>query len=149
MIFYATIVGDKVAEYKLRRMGTAAVRARPAMRRVAFKLMEIERKVFLAQGRRGGGSWARISDEWLNRKIRMGLDPRINIASGALMRSMSVPEAPHQNLHIGDTRVLLGSDLPYAEAANRERPFTRLTEGDRIELGVIISTYLIEKFRKP
>jgi phage gpG-like protein len=147
--FFIEIVGDKVVEYNLRRMGRAAIRARPAMRKIAEMLLVIEGKIFEGQGRRGGGSWAQLTEEWLMKKIRMGLDPRINIATGALMKSMSEPEAPHQLLHIGDTRVLLGSSLPYAETAERHRPYSRLTQGDQIAMGLIVLEHITSKFYKP
>ena len=144
--FFIEIVGEKAMAHRLRKMGTAVVRARPAMRLVAAELLNIEGAIFRGQGRRGGGSWKQDSEEWLSRKMRQGLDPRINIATRALMTSMSEPEAPHQILHIGDNRVLLGSDLPYAQAADHERPYSDLLESDKLKLRNIVEGYILERF---
>jgi hypothetical protein len=127
-------------------MGTGAIRARPAMREIAYYLMGVERKIFEAQGRRGGGSWKQDTEAWLIRKVNLGLDPRINIATHALMRSMSEPEAPGQVLHVGDRNVRLGSALPYAEVTEENRPFTRLLPSDRMRMRQIVERYLLARF---
>jgi hypothetical protein len=146
--YYIEAQGIRTTIRRLTRMGTAAVRARPAMVKVAALLLEIEGAIFSGQGRRGGGSWKQDTDEWLMRKIRLGLDPRINIASEALMRSMSVDKAPHQLLHIGDTRVLLGSTLPYADKVNEERPFTNILETDKLRMRAIVAEHIKSKMRR-
>lgn len=146
--YFIEAQGIRTTIRRLTRMGTAAVRARPAMAKVAAYLLEVEGAIFRSQGRRGGGSWRRDTDEWLQRKMRLGLDPRINIASEALMRSMSVAGAPHQLLHIGDTRVLLGSTLPYADKVNEERPFTHILERDKLQMRAIVAEHIASKMRR-
>jgi hypothetical protein len=73
---------------------------------------------------------------------------RINIATKKLMKSMSEPEAPHQILHIGYRHVRLGSDLPYADVANENRPFTRLLPRDRAIMRQIVADYIVERFKR-
>jgi len=145
---FITIQGDTVVQHKFKKMGEAAWRAQPAMAKVALYLMEVERRIFESQGRRGGGSWKEDTEAWQMRKAREGLDPRINIARGKLMESMSKPEAPHQILHIGYRQVILGSDLPYADVTNRNRTFTRLLPRDRAVMRQIVADYLMEKFNR-
>jgi phage gpG-like protein len=145
---YITIQGERVVAHKFRKMGEAAWRAQPAMAKIALYLMEVERRIFESQGRRGGGSWKEDTQAWSARKLKAGMDPRINIARGHLMKSMSEPEAPHQILHVGYRQVILGSDLPYADVSNRNRPFTRLLPRDRAIMRQIVADYLVEKFNK-
>jgi hypothetical protein len=64
------------------------------------------------------------------------------------MNSMSLPEAPHQVLHIGDTRVLLGSDLPYAEVADQERPYSNILESDKLKIRAIVQAYIVGRYHK-
>jgi phage gpG-like protein len=127
-------------------MGMGAVRAKPAMERIAIFLMETEAKIFRAQGRRGGGSWRKDTPEWAERKVEYGFDSRINIARGTLMKSLTVPGAPGQVLHVGYSKVSLGSDLPYADVTDRNRPFTRLIPSDMAKMRLIIEEYLMERF---
>jgi hypothetical protein len=127
-------------------MARGIINAKPAMRLIALYLMHVERQIFESQGRRGGGSWKPDTTEWLNRKINSGLDPRINIATEALMLSMSEPEAPGQVLHIGSQHMRLGTELPYAEVTQRNRPFTRLMPTDVVRMGEIVERHIVSKF---
>lgn len=146
--YYIEAVGTKLMETKFNRLGRSAVRARPAMRRVAMILFGIERATFNSQGRRGGGSWKNISSDWLNRKIREGLDPRILHARHLLRNSLSEPGAAHQQLLIGDTRVVLGTDLPYAARQNRERPFAKITKKDELLMRAVVREHLMQAWRR-
>jgi phage gpG-like protein len=141
-----TIQGVDVCQHSLERMGMAAVRAKPAMEKIALFLMETEVKIFEAQGRRGGGSWKRDTPEWAERKVEYGFDSRINIARGTLMKSLTKPGATGQRLHIGYSKVELGSDLPYADVTAQNRPFTNLVPGDLEKMRLIIEEYLMERF---
>jgi phage gpG-like protein len=116
------------------------------MREIAFFLMGTEKKIFEAQGRRGGGSWAPDTPSWANRKFNLGLDYRINIARGNLMKSMTVPQAAGQVLHIGDRNVSLGSNLPYAAITEENRPFARLTAADIDIMRMIVKRYIISRY---
>jgi phage gpG-like protein len=147
MKYAVSVMNVKLVQMKFERMGMAALAARPAMDRVALLMMAIEKRIFSGQGRRGGGSWAQDSPEWLDRKIANGLDPRILHATLALRASMSESEDPNQDLKIGDHFVHLGSLLPYAARQNRDRPFNRFIESDRVEIRSIIKSYLVGAWR--
>jgi phage gpG-like protein len=138
--------GRRVA-YKFQRMGEAAVMARPAMEAIAEIIFRATATQFESGGRRGGGSWKRDTPEWMARKLRNGLDPRIGHASLALRRAFSIPGAEHQELEIGSTFVHLSTDLPYAATEQRHRPFLRLLPGDRIAMRNVVRDYLIGAFR--
>lgn len=147
MEYIVKAMGYKVVATKFERMGVAAIHAKPAMETSAGEMMRIMRLNFDSQGRRGGGSWRADTVEWLSRKVKAGLDPRIGHATKALRDSMSIPGAAHQILAITDTSVNLGSSLSYAGYMNRDRPFAKFTEGDRMRLRGIIRDYLMAAYR--
>lgn len=128
-------------------MGAAAYDAEPGLLEVAELIFKIEERIFDSEGRRGGGSWKQDSPDWLARKIRMGLDPRINHATLALRKSMTVPDADHQILEVGPHHLRIGSDLPYAAVSQRNRPFVKFTTRDRLEMRNIIKHYLVEAWK--
>lgn len=138
--------GAKQVAVKFTRMGEAAVAARPAMEAVAILMMKALGMTFESQGRRGGGSWKRDTPEWLTRKLRNHLDPRIGHATLALRNSVSIPGAPHQDLLVTDTLVHLSSDLPYARTEQRHRPFVKFTIYDRMRMRDIIRDHLMTAF---
>src|SRR5438132_10488716 len=119
MEFFIRAIGEKQVRTSFQRMGFAAANASPAFRSIANLIMEIEAQVFASQGRRGGGSWKRDTVDWLERKMRQRLDPRINIATGALMESVTEPGAEGQVLQITRNRLVFGSSLPYAAVTQR------------------------------
>jgi phage gpG-like protein len=147
MEFFLEAMGTKQVATRFNRMGAASQDARPAFRTIAEMLFAITRTTFESQGRRGGGSWRRDSPEWLARKIRGGLDPRIGYATHSLVKSVTEPGAPGQVLVIRRNKILFGSRLPYAAAQQRQRPFIKLTAADRLHMRDIIRSYLIETWK--
>ena len=104
-----------IIQMRLRGMGDNAMNAAPAFDKVADMMLDVMGKVFDSQGRRGGGSWRKLTTAWLERKRQGGLDPRILHASGDLRKSVSVRGANDQILEISNSKLVLGSQLPYAE----------------------------------
>lgn len=149
MEFFVHAMGIKQAQVRFNRMGAAAIDARPAFETIADLIMEIEKIIFQSQGRRGGGSWKRLSDPWLKRKVRTGLDPRINFATHALHNAMTVRGDDNQFLHVDRERLIIGAFLPYAATAQKNRPFVKLTVGDRIEIRNVIRDHLFAAWRAP
>ena len=148
MRVYFQAINTKVVETKFAMMGNNAVNAKPALEKVADYMMEVMAKNFQSQGRRGGGSWKRISPGWRARKVRMGLDPRIGHATLALRKSMTKRDAPEQILSVGRTRVTLGSKLPYAKVQQRNRPYVYTLAEDRAEMVSIIRRHVLSAWRK-
>lgn len=140
-------LGIKGVNMRFERAGIAAVEAKPAMETIAEMMFAIFEQIFNSGGRRGGGSWHQDTDEWLTRKAREGLDPRVNHASLALRKAMTVRDADHQELVITHTTVDLRNDLPYSETANRFMPFVRFLPSDKLAMRNIIKDYLVEAFR--
>jgi phage gpG-like protein len=146
--YYIEVLGDKLVSTKFERMGYAALDARPAMEEVAVVMFGIFKKIFDSGGRRGGGSWRQDSPEWLERKIKNGLDPRVLHATLALRNAFTEPDADHQILAITKRSVSLGTDLPYAAKQNRERPFSdKFTTGDKLMIRMVIRNHLIRAWR--
>jgi phage gpG-like protein len=132
---------------KFERMADAAIDTRPAMETIAGLMMGIIKATFESQGRRGGGSWAQLSTEWLLRKQRLGLDPRIGFAWHRLVEAFGTPGAPHQILEIGRHNVTIESDLPYAATQQAHRPFIRFTMRDRLEMSQVVTDHLVNAWR--
>lgn len=143
MKFFVEALGVKQVTTKFTRMSEARIDASPVMGTLGATMMEIIARIFESQGRRGGGSWKRDSPEWLSAKVRMGLDPRIGYATHALFDSVTNPDDENQILEITPQSVSLGSRLPYAEAQNRERPFTKFTPRDRLLMRTQVRNYLM------
>ena len=129
------------------RMGAAAISAEPAMEAILRRLMQIIGQTFESEGRRGGGSWAADTEEWLLRKQRLGLDPRIGHATHALRDSVSVWGASGQIREVGPNFARLGSELEYADTQQRHRPFIKLTKSDKVSMRNICREYLIRAWR--
>jgi len=149
MQYILRAMGIKQAETRFKRMGVAAIAAKPAMEAVTNRLMRIVDQTFESEGRRGGGSWKQDTEEWLLRKQRNNLDPRIGHATLALRKSLTEIGAPHQIRRVEHNFAELGSSLPYAETQQRHRPFLKLTKADKIGLRTIIRDWLIEAWRAP
>lgn len=122
---------------QLRRGMEVAGNMRPALSIIADEMMDSIRATFESQGRRGGGSWKALDPATVKRKAAAGLDPRILIATGELMDSMTVRGDPNQILRIGRAHVELSSrlaDAPVHQYGNEHvpaRPFIKITTGDR------------------
>lgn len=129
------------------RLSAAAEDTRPVMVDVAAIMMAALGKQFESGGRRGGGSWKSLTVEWLTRKQRMNLDPRIGFATHRLFKSVTEVGAEGQTLEIGDNFVHLETTLPYARTQQEHRPFARFTAGDRLAMRRRIATYLFEAWQ--
>jgi phage gpG-like protein len=149
MEFFVTIMGDKLVVERFDRLARAAALATPAMAMVAEYVMDAMKLNFQAQGRRGGGAWKQITSEWRARKVRMGMDPRILMATYKLLESVSMVGAEGAILRVTNRSATVGSKLPYAGLQNKLRPFNRLTKGDRIVIREIIASHLTAAWGVP
>lgn len=146
---FVNILNDRVVARKLRHVAATRANMRKILRGpVADVIFEIEEQIFNSQGRRGGGSWKRDTPAWLDRKIRNGLDPRIGHATLALRRAFTLREAPHQRMITTSQSLTITSDLKYAKAQQRERPFVDFTRLDRIEIAAVVKHQLHQAWRR-
>jgi phage gpG-like protein len=147
MEYFLEAFGFKEMQTRFTRMGMAAIDAEPAMVTILHRMMEIIDATFESQGRRGGGSWKHDTQEWLERKQRLGLDPRIGHATLALRNSLTKEGEPGGDHETGPNFARVGSFLPYAETQQYNRPFIKLMKSDRAELRDIVRRYLIAAWR--
>jgi hypothetical protein len=143
MIFSFEALGITQAKARFNRLGAAAVNLAPAWEEMLEFFFWIEDATFTSQGRRGGGGWAEDSEEWLARKSREALDPRINFATWALYDAMTVRGAPGQILEILPQSLRLGTDLPEAGPSQKYRTFIKPTEQDRFMMANIIKEHFV------
>jgi hypothetical protein len=135
-----------IARYE--HLAEAATDMQPAMEEVMLIMMGAIKATFLSGGRRGGGSWAALTTEWLLRKERMGWDPRIGFARHRLYEAFTIPGADHQRLRVGPHSVEIESDLPYAATQQAHRPFIKFTMRDRREMAQVCSEYLVAAWNR-
>lgn len=147
------VFGETQVAMSLRRGVSALGDMSPALDVVADDMMYVIEKTFTGQGRRYGGSWAALSPETVKRKAAKGQDPRINIATGRMMRAFSLRGGDHQLLHVGPHSIELGSDLDYPEHTQYgtsrmpARPFIDFYPQDRKLWAKICREYVVEAMR--
>lgn len=147
MHYFVEAMGVKAVSTKFTRMAEASVDVRPALMTITELIYAIEVQVFNGQGRRGGGSWKRDTPEWLAQKMRLGLDPRINHATGALRRSVTEPDAEGQVHEMTPHSLIFGTTLPQAAPSQENRPFFRFLPNDRALMRNILRDYLMAAWR--
>ena len=143
MIFSFTTLGITQAKQRFNRMGAAAVDMTPVWAEMLEYFFWIEDEVFTSQGRRGGGSWAEDSEDWLARKAREALDPRINFATWALYDAMTELGAEGQVVEMGPDKLVFGTDLPQAGPSQKYRAFVKTTEQDRFVMANMIKEHFL------
>ena len=142
-MFTFEALGIRQAKRRFNRLGAAAIDLSPAWAEMLEYFFWMEDSVFTSQGRRGGGSWAEDSTEWLARKAREGLDPRVNFATWALYDAMTELGAEGQIVEITPNSLRFGTDLPEAGPSQRFRTFIKPTESDRMAMGNIIKHHFV------
>lgn len=147
MQFLVEAMNTELVQKKFTRMGSMAVDAHPVLDELADFMMGVVDINFQSQGRRGGGSWKQLTQEWLQRKMREGKDPRIGHYTGALRASLTVRGAEHQRIENNGQWVRLDSMLDYSYKQNRERPFTKFLPQDRLIMRTMLTDYLISAWR--
>ena len=154
--FTAKISGAKVVETKFRKMSRRAADARPAWERVAEIIREGIDKNFRSQGRRGGGSWRRLSRPWAQRKRQAKADPRILFGSGLLHASLT--RKGHEDHVYKPTRtsLALGTAVPYGRVHRTgskrqgipKRDYTRMTSRERDRMRAAVRDHLMADWRR-
>lgn len=141
--------GAKIWSERLRRMSIRAEHARPFFQYEMIPDMErIEDQLFVSQGRRGGGSWKGLSPDYLRRKMRSGLDPRINIATGTMLASLVNEDMPYAVREITDFKLVFGSRAPGVEQSQKYRPVMKFTKYDRRRWAQWWAEYITMRFGK-
>lgn len=143
MRYMVSVMGAKQASVDFRRAGDRVLDMRPAFEKVVVLLYRIFNATFDSQGRRGGGSWRMLSEEWLFRKVALGGDRRIGHFTHTLRDAMTERGDDHQNLIIRRQSMSLSTKgIPYAAKQQEERPFVKLTDADRAAMAGIVREHL-------
>ena len=104
---------------------------RPAMEIIGEEMADNARETFESQGRRGGGSWTKLSEKRMREKAREKIDPRIEFGeTHRLYVSLAQIGSPENKLIIKGSAntwaVALGTTVPYAKAQHRGVPSRNL-----------------------
>lgn len=110
-----TIIGEDRFIYRMRAVAAAVAAPMHGLEEVATDMMRVIRATFTGQGRRGGGSWHALDKATIRNKARKGQDPRILIATSALMNSYTRRGDSHQQLSVTPSGITLDSTLTYGE----------------------------------
>ena len=103
--------GDKLISRKLLDLGDRSLDASPAFRLIADDLRGFERDRFDS---RGYGTWSPLMPSTVAAKASEHLDPRVLHATLALRDSLTVKDAPDQELIITPDFMVFGTKRPYA-----------------------------------
>lgn len=115
-------------------------------------LFKVEAAIFSSQGRRGGGSWKRLSPDYAKRKGNTKILK--GTTDETLFRSLTEQDAPFQILHVDNTGIEFGTDRPFAAVhqegsrTNPRRPFIRFTQFDINRWNQILATHLMVPFHE-
>lgn len=139
--------GFRNYERKLFQVAENVDRPQKSFRHVADYLRHVLDQRFESQGRRGGGSWKKISHRWRERKVQLGLDPRILHATLRLRRSLTQRQHADQIVTTTRRELVFGTIVPYAAKQDRTRPFMKLTPYDRRQLAQTITSEFVSPFR--
>ena len=139
--------GFRNIEQKLFRVAENVDRPQRTFHHVAKMLGLIMEQRFESQGRRGGGSWKKISEQWKARKAESGLDTRILFATHRLKNSLTDADHPDNIMITRRKELVWGTEVPYAARQDRERPFLKLTKADRVMLATTITSEFVSPFR--
>jgi len=112
MVFKITDYGTpQIVGLHFDQSGKNANMLQEPMSKIVIDMMRIEHDVFKSGGRRGGGSWKKLSPETVRRK---GGDTRILRHTDALYASLTEPGAPFQILGITKYGLDFGTSRPWA-----------------------------------
>lgn len=150
------IVGAKSVAIKLREMADRVGNQKVAFSRMLLYMLGIEAKVFSSQGRRGGGSWAQLTEARLEAKLAKHQDLRILHGRNTLLRSLTEIGAPGQVFKVNRLSMVFGTTVTGAEVHQEgdrfvnipARPFLEVTKADRSHMRSIVRNHIMGSWGK-
>lgn len=144
------VAGDKLIERELLRFGEYAQNATPAFEAIGGLMMDETGRQFDTEGAHASGGWAPLAQSTIRRREHRGYVPIVILhQTGALKRSLTERDAPHQIFNAGPQELVFGSRLPYAvyhqrgtPAMPRRRPL-EFTEPAKRQMVKIIQRYIV------
>jgi len=146
--------GFEFIEESLTETSLGVEDATAIMDNVADDMMTDIYQLFQSQGRRGGGSWAPLSEKYQIAKLEAGYDVRILFRKHDLVRAATVRGAPDQTLEVDESSVYLTVDLDYAEyhmtgtGRMPARPWIKFTESDKRHWAQMIADQMIAPMKR-
>lgn len=126
---------------------------RTVMDRIVADMMLTEEKIFASQGRRGGGSWKKLKPSTVARKGTSEILRTRGARRGyskfpvdSLFKSLTKVGSSYQVLNVTRTRILFGTDHPYAEVISSQRPFMKFTNNDADKWKAMLAEHLMAPF---
>ena len=135
--------GIKEWNARLSGMKSKVLTPEPYLRTMIVPDLErVEMAIFRSQGRRGGGSWKHLNQDYLIRKIREGKSTAINVAWGNLLNSLVDSDSDGAVRQIVGDRLFFGSNRRGAAQSQKYRPILRFTVYDRERWGRLWLDYI-------
>lgn len=140
MIINLTITGLTEARVRFDKIAANAADVRPASIFIIDVLRNAAKETFDMMGERGDGeAWDPGSPEWLARKIREGYDPRPEMMTHKLYKSLTTAGVTR----VTRQSVSLGSGVRYTKYQKNQ--LIKLTAEDRNEIRQIWFDYIVSK----
>lgn len=134
--------GETIVKRSLLRFAEDLENPRPGLEAVADLLRHDVEEQFDTEGGHASGGWQALSDKRVEEKARLGLDPRILRASGALMESLTRKFDSRHIERLSGASLTFGSNVLYGVYHQSSLPRTvipfrppiALTEEDKREM---------------
>lgn len=146
------MLGEKQVSRTMLRWTLRAKDMLPAWAMIYPYLLHVEEQLFDTEGASGkNGSWEQITQEWVDRKAKLGLDPRILHATLALRDALTQEGNENQRLEMTPTMMLFGvkSNLGYGyvhqkpQQGQKQRRAIDLTETNKIVILKTIQSWIV------
>jgi hypothetical protein len=118
----------------------------PAWDVIINMIHAIQSKQFTTQGARGGIPWDDITDDWREKKARMGYDARILHMTLKLRESVTSRTAEGHYYRRTRTSLTVGTTIPYSKIVDEKRPIFGITPADEREFAHILSVYIAKGY---
>ena len=166
MVFRVFDVNNSIHREKLRLDKSAALTRdmKPVFERVSLDMLRIENLVFRSQGRRGGGSWKRLTPGTLRQKgmyqifyTKYAL-PTYNkpgFGNDTLVNSLTKLGARYQIRHVDKEGLYFGTSRPFAKLHQEgslnlpARPFIRFLPEDWARWAEWVGEWTVRPFETP
>lgn len=109
------VTGDRQAAALVDRLAHRLEDGTPALTSLVDTLLEVHQERF--QGR--GVRWRRLDPDTLRIDRQQGRDPRPNVFTGKVMRSLTQRGAPGQVVRVTPTSLTFGTSIWYARFAKK------------------------------
>lgn len=152
LAFRISVSGVHHAASFLEGMAENARNPRAALEEIYLTFLDIVGETFDASGARGGFPvWKSLQLDTVVRKVKLGLDPRILRATGAMHEALTSYRSPEVSVRIDRYGITFNPRMLRARVAQTgggrvpARPWVRLTESDRKAFSREIARHLVKR----